>query len=136
MQRVLNSYRAARVSRILLTFLILATAHGCRDNGGRVPVYGTVKLEGLPLDEGRILFTPTNGTQGPAAGTEVISGEYSISTSDGPTPGSYLVTVTPGGPPSKTNVRRSSQPAPKVRQPYVLTRTVAENGGQLDFEFP
>jgi hypothetical protein len=54
---------------------------------------GRVQLDGLPLDTGRIEFTPTAGTTGPIAGGEILNGGFDIPTARGPAIGTNLVRV-------------------------------------------
>ena len=66
---------------------------GCGSDDGRATVRGSVTFDGVPLDAGVIALVPEPGSSGSAAGGEIESGSYSIS-SDGPLPGKYMVQIT------------------------------------------
>ncbi|HZW30294.1 MAG TPA: carboxypeptidase-like regulatory domain-containing protein, partial [Isosphaeraceae bacterium] len=74
---------------------LMAGCSGSRDDLPREPVAGTVTLDGRPLAEGAIQFTPASGSGGPAiSGTAAIeNGQFSIPRADGLVPGSYKVSV-------------------------------------------
>jgi hypothetical protein len=77
----------------LVTGLGLAAAAcaGC-NRSGRVPVSGTVTVDGRPLASGDIAFTPASG-QGSSAGAAIERGRYSISAEQGLLPGDYKVSI-------------------------------------------
>jgi hypothetical protein len=65
---------------------------GC--GGGEVPraaVSGNVTLDGKPLEEGVILFTPL--AEGPSAGGEIHQGKDQLPEERGPSPGKYRVEI-------------------------------------------
>jgi hypothetical protein len=73
--------------------LLAACFIGCGDNGGRVPVTGTVLFDGRPLESGRISF---GGDQGAAGVGEIVNGAFSLSetgSQDGVLPGKYIVLI-------------------------------------------
>jgi len=87
--RVSPSFRCA----IYLPLLLLAfPALGCSDpnTAKRGEVSGSVKLDGKPIERGSIVFLPTNGTQGPAAGAEILDGYYHVERKVGPPAGDIL----------------------------------------------
>src|SRR5581483_11605836 len=52
---------------------------GCfRSGPERAEVVGSVKLDGVLIDEGAIQFIPDEGTQGPSAGEAIAQGKYAI----------------------------------------------------------
>jgi hypothetical protein len=70
-------------------FLLLA---GCGGDGvPRAAVSGNVTLDGQPLEEGVILFTPLG--KGPSAGGDIKQGKYQLPQDKGPGPGSYRVEI-------------------------------------------
>ncbi|MBI3465340.1 MAG: hypothetical protein HY000_20120 [Planctomycetes bacterium] len=75
-------------------FLVsLLLVPGCGDNGGRVPVTGTVLFDGKPLETGHITF---GGDQGAAGVGAIVNGEFSLSETanqDGVLPGKYAVLI-------------------------------------------
>ena len=63
------------------------------------PVTGTITLDGAPLADANIFFTPSGGTGDQAVGKSDASGVYKIQTPQGApgagtTPGEYVVTIT------------------------------------------
>jgi len=90
--------------RNTLLFLTLFTALALIGCGGgsklaTVKVSGTVTLDGAPLADALVTFTPkTAGVGNPGYGKTDASGRYQLSTSSGAvdagtTPGDYLVSV-------------------------------------------
>jgi hypothetical protein len=74
--------------------VVVTGAPGCgsaSDGIERRAVFGSVTLDGKPLPDGSITFNPT-GT-GPSAGGSIADGRYSISRSEGPSPGPHQVYV-------------------------------------------
>ncbi|WP_145061863.1 hypothetical protein [Adhaeretor mobilis] len=78
---------------IACTLMVVATS-GCSDNPLRLPVKGTVTVDGEPLASGQIVLVPLQGTRGPTAGAEIVDGEFSIASSGGPLAGKFRVEVT------------------------------------------
>lgn len=66
----------------------------------RCSVSGSVRLDGQPLAEGTILFSPQ--AQGPSAGGEIRDGVFTLSEQEGPSPGPYLVEINAYRPTGKT----------------------------------
>jgi hypothetical protein len=83
----------------LALFLVaLALAAGCsgsRDDLPREPVSGSVTMDGQPLAEGAIQFTPAAGAEGrvTSATVPVENGQFSLPRADGLIPGSYKVSI-------------------------------------------
>jgi hypothetical protein len=75
--------------------LLAAIAGGCGRSDGwqRMPVTGRVTLDGQPLETGRLTLFPIDGTKGPAAGTEIKGGVFTLSTADGPVAGKHRVEI-------------------------------------------
>ncbi|MCP4589214.1 MAG: hypothetical protein GY842_00580 [bacterium] len=62
-------------------------------------VWGTVSYQGQPVEEGRIIFFPVDGTPGPSTGTAVKQGRYEVPARSGPRAGGvYRVKITAVGP--------------------------------------
>ena len=79
-----------RIARLGLALLLLAGCGG--DPMGRKAVSGTVLLNGQPLDQGRIHFTPTD--RGPTeSGATIENGRFKIPRDSGLVPGTYKVSV-------------------------------------------
>lgn len=65
---------------------------GCGGGGvERSAVSGSVTLDGNPIEEGMILFSPLG--EGPSAGGDIKNGQYLIEADRGPSPGSYRVEI-------------------------------------------
>jgi hypothetical protein len=84
----------------LLLGLVLGIATtGCAGSGDdlpRQPVSGTVTMDGQPLPEGVIQFSPTRDTtKGPVVGAnaEIKDGQFSIPREEGLVSGSYKVSI-------------------------------------------
>ena len=73
---------------------LMAGCSGSRDELPREPVSGTVRMDGQPLAEGAIQFTPA-GSGGPAISytAPIENGQFSIPRADGLVPGSYKVSI-------------------------------------------
>ncbi|MFO0866343.1 MAG: hypothetical protein U0744_17150 [Gemmataceae bacterium] len=80
----------ARNSMLLLPACLMF-AMGCGSEG-RMAIQGTVAVDGKPLSEGRISFTPTDGKRPQTSGS-IKDGAYSITAAEGPMPGSCRVEV-------------------------------------------
>jgi len=73
-------------------FLCLFLASGCRPAGNHAPIHGRVTMDGNPLTQGSILFTPLDG-QGVATGSDIKDGLYSIDRAKGPATGRNRVQI-------------------------------------------
>ena len=85
------------------TALVIAlAAAGCGGGDGipREPVSGKVTLDGSALDEGLITFTPEDSKM-PPVGTGITNGSYSVSRSEGPSPGPHQVGISSRKPTGK-----------------------------------
>lgn len=88
-----------RSARSLLALALIAAPIGCSqryDDLPREPVAGNVTMDGQPLPEAVIQFTPTgDATKGPAVGVvaEIKDGQFSIPREDGLIPGHYKVSI-------------------------------------------
>lgn len=60
------------LSGICLSMLLLT---GCGGDG-LTPISGTVTLDGQPIQNGRIAFTPKGGSEGTMAGATIKDGKY------------------------------------------------------------
>ncbi|MEX1041815.1 MAG: hypothetical protein WDZ51_14345 [Pirellulaceae bacterium] len=76
----------------LISFFLLVPLVGCGNSSTpRESVSGTVTLEGQPLVDGSILFSPQG--DGPSAGGEIVNGQYTLARELGPAPGKYRVEI-------------------------------------------
>jgi hypothetical protein len=136
-------------------FLALALGiAGCADKfGGRVEVSGDVRLKGLPLKDGIVIFEPLDG-QDTRAQQAIIDGSYIIVRESGLKPGKYLIRVTAGdvktpvniinpdegpGPSAtgSTNVMAKELVPDKWNRNSKEQRTVtSESPNKIDFDIP
>ena len=72
--------------------LFLLAGCGPANELGRLPVSGTVRLDGQPLDAGSISFEPTEKA-GTSAGSAIEAGAFEIATERGLPPGTYVVRI-------------------------------------------
>jgi hypothetical protein len=68
-------------------------AVGCQKSSDRLPVTGTVTLDGTPLSEGSIRFSSTSGSL-VASGAMIRDGQYEIAAEKGLPPGTYRLEIT------------------------------------------
>jgi hypothetical protein len=84
---------------LLLGLSLGIATTGCTGSGDdlpREPITGTVTMDGQPLPEGAIQFSPTGDTtKGTAVGAnaEIKDGQFSIAREDGLVPGTYKVSI-------------------------------------------
>jgi hypothetical protein len=95
-------------------FLLMAVAWaGCSDPyGGRMEVTGSVTLEGQPLKDGLIMFSPLDQQDTPS-GASIVNGKYDIPRQNGLKPGKYLVRLTSGDGKTIARGARQDKNAPK-----------------------
>ena len=85
-------FRHSQICALLVALLSLTLTAGCaEDTGGRVPVAGTVTLDGSALDRGTIEFHPIN--DGTVTGGSIRDGRFEIPATQGATPGEYEVRI-------------------------------------------
>jgi hypothetical protein len=63
------------------------------DNLPRVPVAGTVTLDGTPLPQGMIQLDPAPETKGTTVAAAISGGKFAIAKTQGPVPGKYKVKI-------------------------------------------
>lgn len=127
-----------RFALILAAFVPVYFLAGCGDSGpATYPVFGTVTLDGQPLEEGRIAFRDSEGKI-PSAGSPIVDGKYSFRSQ----PGTMKVEITarreiPGeftSPAPGVNVPVSEQYIPRrYNTSTELTKEVTE--GENEFQF-
>jgi hypothetical protein len=77
-----------------LMAICLAVVSGCqRGDPSRGAVSGRVTLDGQPVVQGSILFSPIDGTRGAATGGEIKDGQYRLAAAAGPAVGKNRVEV-------------------------------------------
>ena len=108
--------------RWVLVLILSFFGPGCGGEGDELPreaVWGTVNLDGRPLEKGTIQFSPVaQGSQATAVegGGMIESGKFSIPRDRGLVPGDYHVAIYSGGsgaPAKGPNGPITGGPAPK-----------------------
>jgi len=83
--------------RVLILALVLCGFIGCGPSlPPPVPVAGTIKYQGKPIEQGRILLVPENEESGEPAGGAIKDGKFVLTTredGDGAVPGRYKIGV-------------------------------------------
>src|SRR5436305_1981056 len=77
-----------------LAVLVAFASTGCGSHGNRAAVSGEVQLDGKPLMQGAIKFSPLPGVAGEVTGTQIKDGRYHVPQAIGPSPGWHSVEVT------------------------------------------
>ena len=93
MHRILSLLGACTI--VVLTL----SSSGCSSSADDLPreaVWGKVSIDGEPLARGAIRFSTSSGGGGTVmeVGELIRDGEYQITRSNGPVPGTYRVTIT------------------------------------------
>jgi hypothetical protein len=78
---------------LLGLFALVAGCGPAGDEWNRAAVSGRITLDGEPLKSGTIMFFPIGGTRGPAAGGDIVDGEYALDAEAGPVVGMNLVQI-------------------------------------------
>ena len=129
-----------------LTFIcvLISSVAGCSGDN-RSEVWGTVRLNGQPIEEGAIAFIPVDGNIGPEAGAVIRDGKYHIPKSGGVTPGRNRVELRsfrdsgrmvqdPTGPPGTLTKERVSAFPPEFNEGSTLIREVRKGSDTIDFD--
>lgn len=86
------SMRVQTCWNLLLVVCFLSLMVGC-GNSKRLPVKGEVSIDGTPVQEGFMNFTPLPGTEGPTAGAKIADGKYEIDPLKSLFEGNYVVSI-------------------------------------------
>jgi len=82
---------------VMVGLAIACVASGCPGSGGgpkRYALHGKVTREGIPIDDGSIMFKSKAGEGADiSAGTPIVNGEYKFADGDGVPEGSYTVVI-------------------------------------------
>lgn len=78
----------------LLVSLLAAGCPSSNDGPKRIPISGKVTREGIPMDDGSIMFVPQGGPSGIGVGGQIVNGQYTFEGQDGPPAGKYKVQIT------------------------------------------
>ncbi len=88
-----RNLRRVLFSHTLLGVFVLVCIGCGQGPSNRASVAGKVTVEGKPLEEGSIVFIPTEGTAGPTAGGRILNGSYAIGAPKGPVVGTARVEI-------------------------------------------
>jgi hypothetical protein len=77
---------------VIAAATIAVLAAGC-GRSSRIPVKGTVSINGQPLEAGDISFAPVSASGGPTAGAPVARGAYHVPAEQGLVAGDYKVQI-------------------------------------------
>ncbi len=83
----MRCFNPPSVSIVLWVVLLV----GCGPN--RVPLTGSVSVDGEPVADGYIEFRPLPGTKSPTAGSEIVGGGYEVDADKGVLPGKFRVEI-------------------------------------------
>ena len=78
------------INKNTVAILLLSLLTGC--GSGRSPVAGEITFDGKPVQEGTIVFEPTD-RQGPATGGKIVDGKYALTGKAAPLPGKKTVRI-------------------------------------------
>jgi len=123
----------------ILSLSVPLCAIGCRPSE-TVPVTGAVTMNGQPVNQAEVIFTPAKGRV--ASGVTDDGGKFALSTNkagDGAVPGEHVVSIGEYYPPGKPPPM-SGGPPPRVPRKYTdMTQTSlrakVERGKTNDFKF-
>jgi hypothetical protein len=80
--------------RVSFVLPLLSLIVGCGRSGPDLQaVNGLVTVNQRPLEAGRILFRPLDGTVGKATSAGIAQGEFTVTRQDGLVPGEYRVEI-------------------------------------------
>ncbi|MCA9038335.1 MAG: hypothetical protein KDA91_24590 [Planctomycetaceae bacterium] len=91
---LIRSKRHVFYSTAMILCISLFT--GCSDKVAgpvRAAVAGTVTVDGAPLEEGTVVFVPTEGTSGPRVTVSVVDGRFEAAPEHGPVVGQHRVEI-------------------------------------------
>jgi len=128
------------VSLLCLTSLVI----GC-SSSSRAEVYGTVLLDGQPIEEGSIQFIPTDGTTGPSTGGVISKGKYHIYSRDGAVVGKNRVELRsfkmsnqkiqdPTAPPGTLTTLRVQAFPPEYNDQSTVVKEIRPGSNTIDFD--
>jgi hypothetical protein len=112
--------KAMKFFTVPLLAISLAALVGCNDGPQRMPVKGTVSLDGQPLATGNLLMTPLK--KGPVAGCDIKNGSFEMPSERGPGPGEYRVEITAYRPTGKKVFDTDLNVAAETLEPIVPAR--------------
>lgn len=135
--RILRAWRWGILPAAVAIALAVAGC-GNSDYGNRLPITGTVTVNGQPLDiKATIYFDPVDGGQGIGSMGGIADSKFSIPVESGPTPGlTYNVKVitSPGIPAEGTPLDQIRQAETYVKQVEIPQSTDQPIDLKIDFD--
>jgi len=82
-------------SRTVLAVTLMLGLAGCdgKSDGLHNAITGEVKIDGVPIERGSILFTPMDGVKGQTVGGPIENGRYTLAANAGPAAGLHRVEI-------------------------------------------
>lgn len=135
-----------RTPAVVSAVLVSLSVAGCGQESRwqRLPVSGTVTLDGEPLAGGTITFVPLKGAAGPKARTSVVDGSFEFDADRGPVAGTMRVEIHSAGvdvEEFEQMIRSGQRPVtrriaiPKDFNDYSQLRVQVATDGANQFEF-
>jgi len=81
----------SKLSLTAIACIFLSAGCGSDDGPSGQPVAGKVSLDGVPIENGKIVLSHVDGRS--AASGEIRNGEFRLRSSDGAIPGKYRVSI-------------------------------------------
>ncbi|MSR52580.1 MAG: hypothetical protein EXS09_04740 [Gemmataceae bacterium] len=128
----------------LLPIAFICSLQGC-SSSERAEVFGTVILNGVPIEEGSISFIPIEGNLGPEVGAVIRDGRFHIPRSQGVMVGKNRVELKafrnsgrkvqdPTGRPGTLAEERVPAFSPEYNERSTLIRDVNKGSNTIDFD--
>lgn len=141
---LMMSHRDVTVlSCVVLAALFVFGCGTAKDPLGRMPISGTVTLDGVPLDKGSIRFEPQTAQAGTPSGAMIDKGRYAIPRDQGLAPGVYrvILTAAEASTENRTADEIMNNPGPRKelippsynRQSKITVEVKAQGANQFDF---
>lgn len=123
------------LAAVCLSAAALLPLAGCGGGGatadGRVPVEGTVTLDGTPIGRGSIELHPQS-TDGLMSGGTISDGKFTIAAAQGPKPGTYQVRIFASE--DTASVDTEAAPGDSSATPVAKERVAAKYNTQSELE--
>ena len=131
---ILRETRTPSSTILLFIWLVITVASGCgqtSDGLGRIPISGTVTMDGQSLSSGSLSLTPQSS--GPACGTSIRDGKFDIPKNRGPVAGIYNARITIDTAKSISQADEPSHSTPAQYKPIVVT--IVDDNKPLKLQF-
>ena len=89
----MRRFRFLHFSAVIVGLALSALLVGCQRGDGRLPVTGTVTIDGKPATNGSIRFQPIEANAAKSSGGAIRQGAFEIEAAKGLPPGKYAITV-------------------------------------------